>query len=101
FPSSRQRRSGRLDVRDTVPVDIDPGGAHLGKPSGKAGVKAVLLKPYEYKSSYLTSGLTSFLLGGVSRIAIMAALGATGAPVIAGAVLAGVGAGAVTSYYKN
>lgn len=98
LPTLKQERGGRLTnapFRHTVVTPL------RHKTADRKEATTSVSLPVAYKPSFVGSAMTSFLLGGVSRIAIMAALGATGAPVIAGAVLAGVGAGAVTSYYKN
>lgn len=53
------------------------------------------------EKSFFSSGIMSLLMGGASKIAIMGALSTTGAPAVAVAIAAGVGAGMVTTYYNN
>jgi nucleoid-associated protein YgaU len=53
------------------------------------------------EKSFFSSGIMSLLMGGASKIAIMGALSTTGAPAVAVAIAAGVGAGMVTTYYSN
>lgn len=98
FPTLKEERAARYTSVPLRNAAVSPHGesrAEWGR------TKTMVSLPLPYKPSIVGSSVTSFLLGGVSRIAIMAALGTTGAPLVAAAVVAGVGAGAVTSYYKN
>lgn len=84
---------------DTVIRPVLPGHAHGPK----------IAMPYEHKPARLRAFFASFgtslLLSGVSRYAVMAALGTVGAPAfavtVAAAATAGVAVGAFTHYRKN
>lgn len=96
FPSLAQERKGRLTDHPVRSVPLV--AKHGNNPKDAYAHTAV---PAQYKTSHWKSIGTSMLLGGVSRIAIASAIGASGGGVIVGAVLGGVIAGAVTSYYNN
>ncbi len=101
-----QRIEGIPDVRnsakairqkDSIPNVIQP----LPRYGVWENTKATVLQQPNRKSSFWTSTATSILLGGVSRYAVMAALGTTGTPVFAAMLAGSVIAGGVTAYYKN
>ncbi len=99
IPVSKSVRRADPDSKNADPVYLAPLPYHLDK-EGHA-VHTRLNKPAIYKSSFWSSLGTSFLLGGASRIAIMAAGGTVGIGALPLALLAGVGTGAIMSYYKN